>query len=174
MRSVRSFLGLLAGLLLFDVLVNLPDFSSAHAMGALFVPSIDLLLVAAALLGVAQVAGRSRTPLRMAVCGLLVLLLCLETAVRFGPAVALHLFGDGSWVLAAASGALSVAVVAAAACLAWLASGLLLRGFSLVIVRSGFVAVIALFAVVQVLAGHRIFGPSEIPRLFHEAFSAVR
>ena len=170
MSVPRSLLGLLAGLLLFDVLVNLPGLSPAHPVGSLLVPSIDLLVIAALLWGAAQAGEGTRVVLRIAVCALLVILLGLEIAVRFGADIPLRLLGTGTWVRAAVGCLVSLAVVAAAVVLAYLGSGLVVRGFSSVIVRSVFIAVVAASAVLQVVAGHRLFQPSEIPRLFRAAF----
>jgi hypothetical protein len=172
MSVPRSLLWFLAGLLLFDLLVNLPGFSPVHPIGTLLAPTIDLLVVAAVLWGAAQAGEGARIPLRVVVCVLLIVLLCLEAATRFGPDIPLRLLGAGSWVRAAAGCILSIAAVAAAAFLAYLGSGLVVRGFSSVMTRSVFLVVVALLAVLQVVTGHRVFGPSEIPRLFREALSA--
>jgi hypothetical protein len=172
MNVPRSLLGLLAGLLLFDVLVNLPGFSLARPIGSLLAPSIDLLVVAAALFGVAQAGERGRVPLRIIICGLLLVLLCLETLVRFGADIPPQLLGGGTWLLATAGCLLCLLVVAAVAFSAYLGSGVVVRGFSSVVVRSVFLAVVAASAVLQVVAGHRLFVPSGLPRLFRAAFSA--
>ena len=174
MRVPRSLPGLLAGFLVFDVLVNLPGFLPAFPVGSLILPSIDLLVVAAALLGVAQAGERARVPLRIVTCGLLVLLLAWETAARFGPDIALRLFGEGTAALIARSCAVSLAVVIAAAGVAWIASGQLLQAFSSPMVRSAFLVVVALCAVLQVVARHRIFAPSAIPRLVRDFWTVVR
>ena len=169
MSAPRSLAGLLAGLLLFDVLVNLPGFSSGHPIGSLLAPSIDLLVTAAILWGAAQAGEGARVPLRIVVCGLLIVLLGIETARRFGADL-----GGGSWMGAAAGCLLCLAAAAAVAFLSYLGSGLVVRGFSSVMIRSVFLVAVALLAVLQVVTAHRVFGPSEIPRLFRDAFSAVR
>lgn len=174
MRVPRSLPGLLAGLLVFDVLVNLPGFLPAFPVGSLILPSIDLLVVAAALLGVAQAGERARVPLRIASCGLLVLLLAWETTSRFGPGIALRLLGGGSAARIAGSCAISLAAMAAAAGVAWLASGRLLQAFSSAIVRSAFLVVVALWAVLQVVTRHRIFAPSAIPQLLRDFWNVIR
>jgi hypothetical protein len=172
MSAPRSLIGLPAGLLLFDVLVNLPGFSPAHPVGSLLAPSIDLLVIAALLWGASQAGERARRPLRIVVCSLLVILLGLETGERFGADIPLRLLGPGSWLLAATGCLVSLAVLAVAAFLAYAGSGLVVKGFSSVIVRSAFLAVVAVLAVLQVVAGHRLFEPSEIPRLVRAAFPA--
>ena len=174
MSAPRSLAGLLAGLLLFDVLVNLPGFSSTHPIGSLLAPSIDLLVAAAILWGAAQAGEGARVPLRIVVCGLLIVLLGLETARRFGADLPLRLLGGGSWVRAAAGCLLCLAAAASVAFLSYLGSGLVVWGFSSVMIRSVFLVAVALLAVLQVVTAHRVFGPSEIPRLFRDAFSAVR
>jgi hypothetical protein len=174
MSAPRSLPGLVAGLLLLDILVNLPGFSSAHPVGSLLAPSIDLLVVAAVLWGAAQAGERARVPLRIIVCALLVILLGLETAVRFGADIPLRLLGTGSWALAAAGCLVSLTVAAAAGFSAYLCSGLVTRAFSSVMVRSVFLAVVAAGAVLQVVTGHRLFEASEIPRLLRVAFPPGR
>jgi hypothetical protein len=170
MSAPRSVPGLVAGLLLLDVLVNLPGFSPAHPVGSLLAPSIDLLVVAAVLWGAAQAGERARVPLRIAVSALLVILLCLETAARFGADIPLRLLGTGNGMIAAAGCLASLAVAAAAGFCAYLCSGLVTRAFSSVMVRSVFLAVVAAGAVLQVVAGHRLFQASEIPRLLRVVF----
>jgi len=174
MRVPRAMPGFLAGFLVFDLLVNLPGFLPAFPVGSLILPSIDLLVVAAALLGVAQAGGSARVPLRIVTCGLLVILLAFETASRFGSDIALRLLGGGSAAWIAGSCAVSLALVAAAAGVAWLASGLLLQGFSSTIVRSTFLVVVALCAILQVATRYRIFAPSAIPRLFRDLWNVIR
>ncbi|MGD0726699.1 MAG: hypothetical protein ABSB63_14200 [Spirochaetia bacterium] len=49
----RGIAGLIVGLLLFDLLVNLPGWSPGAPVSSLLAPSVDLLLVAAALMGAA-------------------------------------------------------------------------------------------------------------------------
>ncbi|HEY9595051.1 MAG TPA: hypothetical protein VHE79_11275, partial [Spirochaetia bacterium] len=57
---------------------------------------------------------------------------------------------------------------AAVAVIAWIAGGLVTRGFSTVLTRSIFLLALALFAVIHVLAGNRVFSSSEIPRIVRE------
>jgi hypothetical protein len=56
MQAAKSLPGLVAGLLFFDLLINLPGFSTASPVASLLAPSIDLLVVSAALVGIAQAA----------------------------------------------------------------------------------------------------------------------
>jgi hypothetical protein len=164
--SIRSLVGLFSGLFLLDVLVNLCRFAPAHPLGSLLAPSIDLLVVAALLWGAAQAGERARKPLRIVTCVLLVILLCLEAAIRFGADIPLNLLGGGGWLGAAAGCLLCLSMAAAAGGLAYAASGLVVRGFNTVMIRSVFMAVVAVLAVLQVVTGHRLFEPSEIPRMF--------
>jgi hypothetical protein len=146
------------------VLVNLPGFSAVSPVASLLLPSIDLLVVAAALLGVSQSGEQARVPLRIAVSVLLVALLAWQAAARFGvdsgfPTLGYFLGG---------------AAVLAAGALAYLSSGPVLRGFSFPIVRSLFIVVVALLAVLQVISGRHVLAPSAIPRLFREVVSLFR
>lgn len=155
----------MVGLLLFDLLINLPGWSPAAPVSSLLVPSVDLLLVAAALMGAATARPGPRIGIRIAVCVLLVFLLSYATVTRFGFDAAFHLFGGNSAVLFAAGCILSVGAVAAAAGLAWLFSRFVIHGFSHIVTRSVFLAVVALLTVFEVISGRHFFTPSEIPRL---------
>jgi hypothetical protein len=163
--ALRGIAGLIGGLLLFDLLINLPGWSPAAPVSSLLAPSVDLLLVAAALLGAATAGRGPRIFIRIAVCLLLVFLLGYATGTRFGFDLAFRLLGRGSAVLFLAGCLLSTAAVAAAAGLAWLFSLLVTRGFSHLVTRSVFLAVVALLTILQVVSGKHIFTPSEIPRL---------
>ena len=165
-RSAAATLaGLTAGLILFDLLINLPGWSFAAPVSSLLAPSVDLLLVAAALMGAATASPGPRLGVRIVVCVLLVFLLGYAAGTRFGFDIAFRLFGGNSAVLFAAGCVLSAAAVAAAAGLAWLFSRLVIHGFSHIVTRSVFLAVVALLTVLQVISGKHIFMPSEIPRI---------
>ncbi len=161
----RAFASLAAGLFLFDLLINLPGWSSAAPVSSLLVPSVDLLLVAAALMGSATASPGPRLGIRIVVCVVLVFLLGWVTGTRFGFDIAFSLFGGHSAARFAAGCAVSAAAVAAAAGLAWLSSRLVIHGFSHIVTRSAFLAAVALLTVFQVISGGHIFVPSEIPRV---------
>jgi len=162
---VAPIAGLIAGLLLFDVLINLPGWSPAAPVSSALAPSVDLLLVAAALMGAATAGRGPRIVIRTAVCVLLVFLLGYAAGTRFGFDVAFRLFGGSAAARPAMGYLLSAGAVAAAAGLAWLFSRLVIQGFSHIVTRSVFLAVVALLTVFQVVSGRHIFTPSEIPRL---------
>jgi hypothetical protein len=174
MRDARFIPGLLAGFLAFDLLINLPGFLPDAPVASLLAPSIDLLIVAAALFGVAQSAAGTRRGLRIALSILLACLLAYETGARFGFDIVPGLLGGGSVFLKTLSIALSLIVLAATAVIAFLLSALVLRGFSSLLVRSSFLAVVAVCAMVQVLSGRRVFGPSGLPRLARDIASLFR
>ena len=165
MRTARTLSGLLAGLLLFDLLVNLPGFSPASPLVSLLAPTIDLLVIVAACMGIAQAGENPRLPLRVAVGVLAAALAACAVGLRFGFDIAPRLFGGGSAGSAAAGWAVSAAVLAAAGVISFLLSGLLIRGLQQPIVRSVMFLVIACAAVLQVISGRRLFGASVIPRL---------
>jgi hypothetical protein len=155
MRPGRSLLALLAGLLLFDVLVNLPGFSPASPIGSLLLPSVDLLILAAACMGIAQAGERARMPLRVAVSVLAVILVACSLGLRFG-------FDAGTplrWVVA-------LLLLAATGGAAFFLSGLLVVGLQSPISRSALLLVVSLAVVLQVVSGRRLFTGSVIPRLF--------
>ena len=156
---------LAAGLLLFDLLINLPGWSPAAPAASAVAPSVDLLLVAAALMGAATAGRGPRIFIRISVCVLLVLLLGYSAGTRFGFHIAFRVFGGISPARLAGGYLLSAAAVVAAAGLAWVFSRLVIHGFSHIVTRSAFLAVVALLTVLQVVSGKRIFMPSEIPRI---------
>jgi hypothetical protein len=166
MSALKSAARLVAGLFAFDLLVNLPGLSTAHPVASLLLPSIDLLVAAAALWGAAQAGDRGRRTLRIVICALLLLLLAAETALRFGIDIPLHMFG---WP-AAAGCIVALLIVAAVAAVAWLSSGLVVRGFESAIVRNVFLVVVAALAVLQAVARYHLFASSALPRLFRALF----
>jgi hypothetical protein len=171
MQATKSLPGFAAGLLFFDLLVNLPGFSSASPVASLLAPSIDLLVVSAALVGISQSGERSRVPLRIVVSVLLAALLGYEAAARFGLDAISRTLGIG---FPAAGYLLGVVALLAAAALSYIGSGPVLRGFSFAIVRSLFIVVVALLAVLQVVSRQHILGPSAIPGLFRDIVGLFR
>jgi hypothetical protein len=165
MRTARGLPGLLAGLLLFDLLVNLPGFSSSSPLVSLLAPTIDLLVIAAACMGIAQAGDDLRLPLRIVVSVLAVVLAACAAGLRFGFDLPVRLFAGGSALGVAAGCAVSVGILAAAGGISFLLSGLVIRGLQPPVVRSVMLLVIALAAVLQVASGRRLFGASVIPRL---------
>ena len=173
MQTLRGIPGLLAGLILSDILINLPGFSFSAPVASLLAPSIDLLVVGTLCVGIAQAGEASRRGLRIAAGLFVVFLLVYAAGSRFGFAVAFHLFGD-SGVLIALGCIASLAIVAAAGAATFLLSGLLVRGFSAALVRSIFVLAIALCAVLQVLTGRHLLAPSVVPRIISDIVAHVR
>jgi hypothetical protein len=173
-KSTRAIPGLLAGLAAFDLLINLPRLSLSAPVSSLLVPSIDLLVVAAALVGIAQASPGARKGLRIALGVLLALLLAYVAGARFGFDAALGLFGGHSSILEAASVVACLVAAAAAAWIAYLLSCPVLRGFSTLVSRSVFLLVVALCAVIQVLAGRHVFSPSALPGLVRSLASLLK
>jgi hypothetical protein len=165
MRTARTLPALLAGLLLFDLLVNLPAFSPSSPLVSLLAPSIDLLVIVAACMGTAQAGENPRLPLRIAVSVLAVVLAACAAGLRFGFDLPVRLFGGGNALSVAAGCAVSIGILAAAGWVAFLLSGLLIAGLQPRIVRSVMLLAIALAAVLQVVSGRRLFVASVIPRL---------
>ncbi len=174
MRRATVIIGLLVGLLLLDLLVNVAGFDPHAAIATLLRPSIDFLVVVALLLGAAQAgaggpgrSGGASAPHRImrAIVCLFVVGIALHTlSRRIGLGSVATVLGTGravGWILVVL-GAAAVAVIA------WIAGGLVTRGFSTVLTRSIFLLALALFAVIHVLAGNRVFSSSEIPRIVRE------
>jgi hypothetical protein len=170
MHTRRALPGLLAGLLLFDVLVNLPGLSPSSPLASLLAPAIDLLVIVAACMGIAQAGEGARRPLRVAVSVLAVALVACAAGLRFGFDIMPRLVaggngsGAGGWGIAA-GWVLSAAILGAAGVVSFLLSGLLIAGLQPPVVRSIMLLLIALAAVLQVVSGRRLFGASVIPRL---------
>jgi hypothetical protein len=173
MRSPRAIVGLLAGLFLLDLLVNLPGFRPAAPVASLLLPSIDLLILAAACMGAAQAGERARLPLRIVVSVLAVILVACSAGLRFGFDAGAHLFG-GAVIAAVAGWAASLLLLAAAGAAAFLLTGLLVGGLEAPVARSIFLLVVSLAAVMQVVSGRRLFTGSVIPRLIALAGSQSR
>jgi hypothetical protein len=169
----RALPGLLAGLVLLDLLMNLPVLAPASAAGSLLVPSIDLLVIVAACIGIAQAGEGSRVPLRVAAAVLAVLLVAWKTGTRFGFDLPWRLFGDGT-ALAAAGCLVSFAALAAVGVAVFLLSGLLVRAFVTGMARSIALLVIAAAAVTQVLLGRTVFAASIVPRIIRDVGSWLR
>jgi len=177
MRHATVTIGLLAGLLLLDLFLNAAAVDPRAAVVTLLRPSIDLLVIGALLLGAAQAgaggpgrsggANISHRIIRGIVCLYVVGIAVHILARRFGLSTVVTLIGAGGAALAA-GWALLVLGAAAVAVLAWIASGLVTRGFSAVLARSIFLLVLALLAVIHVLTGNRVFSSSEIPRIVRE------
>jgi len=164
MGNPRALVGLIAGLLLLDLLVNLPGFRPAAPVASLLLPSIDLLIVDAACMGIAQAGERARLPLRVVVSVLAVILVACSAGLRFGFDAGARLFGGGSAAVLAGWTA-SLLLLAGAGGAAFLLTGLLVGGLQAPVARSIFLLVVSLAAVLQVVSGRRLFTASVIPRL---------
>jgi hypothetical protein len=157
--------GFAAGLLGLDIVMNLAGLRITGTAGgiaaSILQPSIDLLVILAALMGIPRTGDTARAPLRVAVGVLAMVLVGLRAAERFAwspPG------GAAGWIgLAAAAAACGAAVYALA--------GLVLRGFANGLVRAVTLLLIALGAVGQVLLSRVIFTPSIVPRLVRLLFS---
>jgi len=134
-------------------------------VGSLLAPSIDLLVLVAACMGIAQAGGPARRPLRIGLAVLAVGLMACAAGLRLGWGAGGQLFGGGPAMTAASGWAVSALIAAAAGLAAFLVSGLVVRGLEPRLVRSVLLLLIALAAVLQVVSGRRVFAASVIPRL---------
>jgi hypothetical protein len=164
-RWLKSVARLLAGLLLLDLLLNLPGLSPASPVASLCAPSIDLLAVAAVCLGAVRSDGAPRRGPRAAAAALAACLMACAVGERFGWTVFVGLFGGTGGFAAAASALVSLACAAAAFLAAYLVSGLVVAGLGDLIARNVFLLVVAASVVVQALAGVRVFAPSVVPKV---------
>jgi hypothetical protein len=170
----RALPGLLAGLVLLDLLVNLPGFDPASAASTLLIPSLDLLIFVALCLGIAQAGEASWVPLRIAAVVLAVFLMAWKIGARFGPDLPWKLFGDGPAILGVAGCVVSLAAAAAAGVALFLLSGLVVRGFLTAMARNGALLVIAAAVIIHVLLKATLFAPSIVPRIIRDIGSLMR
>jgi len=169
---LKSAVRLLAGLFIFNLLLNLPRAEPAALFSTLLAPSIDLLVAAAICLAGVRTGDSSRRTVRIAAAVVTVLLMACAVGERFGWAVYMRLFGDSGALPAAASLVLCAATAAAAFAAAYAASGLVAAGFGTLIVQNVFLLLIAASVVAQVLVGVRVFSPSVVPKAI-KAVSAL-
>jgi hypothetical protein len=151
MRGARTIPLLLLGILLLDLLLNAPAYSADSPVVSLLRPSLDLLLLLAALLVIGRAGERARFWLRIA---LLVpgLLLIVFTAIGWPGPVARFL----------------ELLLAAAGVLCFLCFGFVLRGFAHPVPRNVFLLAVAFLAILQITTGPEVFRQSAIPRIVAE------
>jgi hypothetical protein len=171
-RQARPVPGLLAGTLLFDILINLPAFSAASPVVSLFAPSLDLLVALALLFVVSKAAPGYRTTLVAVVSLLLALMLGWEALDRFGLGEAARLLRQGPALRTAALVACALVALGAGGAAALFLSRLVLPGLADPVLRSVFLAAAAMCAVIQALTGLHVFSPSVIPKIVRALSSA--
>ncbi len=140
MQATRPVPGLLAGIVLFDILLNLPAFSPASPVASLLAPSLDLLVAVAFLLTVARSSPGVRTGFAVGLALLAGPVIGIGAFLRWGPP--------------------SLAAGPAAAAASFFLARLLYPGLADRLLRSLVLLAAATCAVIQALLGVRIFGPS--------------
>ncbi len=173
-KSHHPIVSLVAGIVLLDLLINLPAFSVSSPLGSLLVPSLDLLVVLALLMGVSQASSGLKTGFSIAVSVLLTLMLGWETVERVGPREALGLLQAGPALRSALLVVACIAALAACGTAAFFASRLALRGLADPFLRNVFLVVAAVCAVLQAATGLRVFAPSMVPRIARQIGAALR
>jgi hypothetical protein len=173
---LKAVIRLLAGLLLFDLLLNLPGLDPSSPAASLLAPSIDLLIVAAVCLGAVRSAEASRRVPRIVAAAAVVLLMACALGERFGYDVFAKLFGTGAGAGGSAVASLLVSIAGAAAVFvaAYLISSLVVAGFGTTIVQNVFLLLVAASVIVQVLVGARVFVPSVVPRVIQTVGALFR
>jgi hypothetical protein len=158
MRGARTIPLLLLGILLLDLLLNATAYSAASPVVSLLRPSLDLLLLLAALLVIGRAGERARFWLRIA---LLVpgLLLIVFTAIEWPGPVARLLESRLP---------IAVLLLAAAGALCFFCFGFVLRGFAHPVPRNVFLLAVAFLAIMQITTGREVFRQSAIPRIVAE------
>jgi hypothetical protein len=150
MRAALRAPGLLAGMVAFDILMNLPGVSAASPLLSLLAPSIDLLVVLAILMSAAYGNQRVRAGFAVAVAFLLAVFIGWQAYRRWGEPAVGRTMVLGAATLAAGAGAFFL-------------SKLVLRGFTDATLRNLFLLAAACCAIAQALLGVRIFSPSVVP-----------
>ena len=158
MRGARTIPWFLLGILLLDLLLNVPAYSAESPVQSLLRPSLDLLLVLAALLVICRTGERTRFWLRIALLAP-GLLLVVFTAIGWPGPVARFL---------EVRLALASLLLAAAGALCFLCFGFILRGFEHPMPRNLFLRAVAFLGILQITLGREVFRQSAIPRLVGE------
>jgi len=161
---IRAAAGLAAGLILLDVLLNVPRFSSAAPAASILAPSIDLLVLVACGMGIARAGTTARVGLRAAFAVLTAGFAVCEAGLRFGWDAGAQLFGPGH-LLAVASWAVVALTAITAGAGAFALCGMLVRGMESALARAVVLLGVSLAAVLQVASGRHLFAPSVIPKL---------
>ena len=150
MDGARLAPALLGGMVLFDILINLPGLSAVSPLASVLAPSVDLLVVLAILMSAARGGQGVRTGFAVGVSALVALVTGWQAYHRWGASSAWQLLALG----AAACGAGAAS---------FFLSKLVYRGFRDAVLRSLFLLAAASCAVIQALLGLRIFAPSSVP-----------
>jgi len=163
MDGARLAPGFLAGVVLLDILVDLPGFSPAAPVASLLSPSLDLLIVLAVLMSAARGGPGLRAGFAAAVAAFMGLSIGLRAYLRWGAPEATRFLAAGAVFPIVLLGLAAVIAAALAGIASFLLSRLLYRGLAHAVLRSLFLLVAACCAVIQALAGVRIFAPSSVP-----------
>jgi hypothetical protein len=158
MRGARTIPWFLLGILLLDLLLNAPAYSADSPVLSLLRPSLDLLLMLAALLVICRTGERTRFWLRIALLAPGLLLIVSTAIVWRGPAVR---FLEARLPLVILS-------LAAAGALCFFCFGFILRGFEHPVPRNLFLLAVAFLGILQITSGREVFRQSAIPRLVGE------
>jgi len=164
-RPPLAAAGLAAGLLLLDVLLNVPLLSPRAPLASLLAPSIDFLVLTACCMGIARAGASAQQGLRIGFAVVAAAFLAGEAGLRFGWDAGGHLFGSGAGTGTTASWAISAVLLVAAGIAAFALSRLTVRGLQPPLARGVLLLAISLAAMVQVVSGRRLFAASIVPRL---------
>jgi hypothetical protein len=146
---------LIGGMLVIDLVLNAAVFDPASPFASLLRPSLDLMLLLASLVLIAQAGARTRLWLRGGLVAPALLMIAAAAATGPGP-VAVFLTAR----LPLAGLAL---VVAGALC--FLAFGLVIQGLASVMLRNAFLLAVSFLAVLQITSRLTIFRHSAAAQL---------
>jgi hypothetical protein len=163
MDGARSLPGFLAGIVLFDIIINLPGFSPASPFASLLSPSLDLLVVLAVFLTAARGGSGVRTGFAVGVAVLVGLTVGLRGYLRWGAPEAGRFLAAGAVLPLIGLGGAGLGAAGLSGLASFFLSRPVYRGLADVILRSLFILAVACCTVVQALLGARIFAPSGVP-----------
>lgn len=154
-RTARTVPLLIAGMLIIDLVLNAAVFDPASPFASLLRPSLDLMLLLASLVLIAQAGARTRPWLRGGLVVPALLMIAAAAATGPGPVA----------VFLTARLPLAVLALAAAGALCFLAFGFVIQGLTSVMLRNAFLLAVSFLAVLQITSRLAIFRQSAAARL---------
>ncbi|MGA2763683.1 MAG: hypothetical protein ABSG17_10000 [Spirochaetia bacterium] len=174
MSRARMALCLAAGIMLFDLLINLPRLSPASLPASILAPSLDLLVVLAILMSTVRTRPGLKTGVATGVSVAVALVVGLEAFLRWGAQEAGRVFGNGLVAEGLLLGVAALAALTAVGLASFFLARLVLQGFGDPLLRSLFLLAAAGCAVIQALLGVRVFAGSAVPGIVGAIGSGFR
>jgi hypothetical protein len=164
MHGLKKLLPLAGGLLLLDLVLNAAAFDPASPLGSLLRPSLDVMLLVASVVLIAQAGPRVQPWLRAVL--VLPALVMIAAAAMTGPGPVAGFFEQRI--------PLAVLALAAAGGACWLAFGLVTRGLAQPLLRNVFLLAVFFLATLQVALHLPVFRQSASALLIGQLLSLGR